>query len=278
MRLQCAAVAAILAAVLGCSDDDFQVAIEITVEADLSSLQSEMDPDEAMDDAATLLRRRIEAAGVDGRVTVIQPNLILVEIGESDLSEEEAARLFDTTAFLEFREVVRDEGGDVVCFAPDGSEFTAPAESVAEGINGQTGAKEGQCQEAGAVVGLVQWQPATGLDSSGVERALTGAFVSPRGAGVLAEVEACRPACLTLEFTSEGGLLFEQITERNVNYPLAFFLDETLISAPVVRQPILGSTTVVEGLEVEEAETLAIQLNAGALPVHLMTVSVQSKD
>jgi protein-export membrane protein SecD/preprotein translocase SecF subunit len=250
---------------------DLQGGTYVLTQADTSALPPGTDIDDAMEGVEDVIERRVNARGTEeAEVTREGKDRLAVQL--PGISPDEAAELIGKTAVLEFRDVVRDEGGDVVCVAPDGSEFSAPPTSVAEGINVQTGAKEGQCQEAGAVVGLIKWQPATALDSSGVERALTGAFVSPGGADVLAAVQGCLPACVTLEFSSEGGLLFGQITERNVNYPLAIFLDAELISAPFIRQAITGNNAVIEGLEVDEAETLAIQINAGALPVPLRTI------
>lgn len=73
---------------------------------------------------------------------------------------------------------------------------------------------------------------------------------------------------VAVEFTSEGSKKFAEITKRNVGKPLAIFLDDQPISAPIVEQEILGGSAVITGqFTPEEAKNLAIQLNAGALPV-----------
>ncbi|MBI4036364.1 protein translocase subunit SecD [Candidatus Daviesbacteria bacterium] len=73
---------------------------------------------------------------------------------------------------------------------------------------------------------------------------------------------------VAIEFTDEGAKKFAELTKRNINKPLAIFLDNQLISAPIVQQEIVGGSAVITGqFSVEEAKNLSIQLNAGALPV-----------
>lgn len=79
-----------------------------------------------------------------------------------------------------------------------------------------------------------------------------------------------------LEFTSEGAKKFAEITKRNINKPLPIFLDETPVSAPVVRQEIIGGNSVISGLGRDEAKNLAIQLNAGVLPVPIEIIEQRS--
>lgn len=76
-----------------------------------------------------------------------------------------------------------------------------------------------------------------------------------------------------LEFTQEGREKFHQITKRNVNKQVAIFLDEMPITAPVVNEAIDQGEAIISGsFDVEAAKELAIQLNAGALPVPLKLV------
>lgn len=80
-----------------------------------------------------------------------------------------------------------------------------------------------------------------------------------------------------LEFSPEGGKKFAAITKRNVGKPLAIFLDENPVSAPVVNQEIIGGRAVINGnFGVEEAKQLSVQLNAGALPVPIKIVEQRS--
>jgi preprotein translocase subunit SecD len=78
---------------------------------------------------------------------------------------------------------------------------------------------------------------------------------------------------VSLRFTPEGGEKFAAITQRNLNQPLAIFLDNQLLTAPIVNEPILNGQAVISGNFTTQAATnLAIQLNAGALPVPIKIV------
>ena len=79
---------------------------------------------------------------------------------------------------------------------------------------------------------------------------------------------------VSLEFNSEGGKKFQSITAKNVGKPLAILLDETLISAPNIREPIAGGRAQISGqFTVEEVRNLVIQLKAGALPLPVEIIS-----
>lgn len=253
---------------------DLQGGTYVLTQADTSVLPPGSDVDGAMEGVKDVIERRVNATGVaETEVTREGKDRLAVQL--PGISPDEAADLIGKTALLEFRTPVRDDSGQVVCIAPDGSEFSVPVANATEGVNITTGEKEGQCTSGGAVAGLIKWEPATALDSSNppVERVLTGSYVEPGGAeAVVGTSSQCLPACVTLAFTSEGGLLFQQITEDTVGYPLAIFLDEDLISAPSVNQAITGGNAIISGIEVDEAKTLAIQINAGSLPVPLETI------
>ncbi len=82
---------------------------------------------------------------------------------------------------------------------------------------------------------------------------------------------------ISLEFTSEGGDIFEKVTERNVGFPLAVFLDKFPISAPIVQQKISGGQAQITGqFTIKEAKELVGRFNAGALPVPISLLSQQS--
>lgn len=73
---------------------------------------------------------------------------------------------------------------------------------------------------------------------------------------------------ISLQFTEEGGRKFAEITQRNIGKQLPIILDNQIISAPTVEEQITGGKAQITGsFTVDEAKNLAIQLNAGALPV-----------
>ena len=73
---------------------------------------------------------------------------------------------------------------------------------------------------------------------------------------------------VVLQFNGEGADRFAELTRENVGNFLGIYLDGTAISAPVIRQPILGGTTQIEGdFTLESAKELADGLSLGALPI-----------
>jgi preprotein translocase subunit SecD len=74
-------------------------------------------------------------------------------------------------------------------------------------------------------------------------------------------------------FNSNGARRFAQVTSENVRRPFAIILDNEVISAPVIQEPILSGSGQISGtFTVEQANNLAILLRAGALPAKLTIV------
>lgn len=72
---------------------------------------------------------------------------------------------------------------------------------------------------------------------------------------------------VSLDLTSRGGQVFAALTEKSVGKRLAIVLDETVRSAPVIREKILGGSAQISGsFTHNEATDLAIVLRVGALP------------
>ncbi len=72
---------------------------------------------------------------------------------------------------------------------------------------------------------------------------------------------------VSIQFNEKGAQLFEEITGRNVNKPIAIFVGGTLISAPNVSEKISGGQAQISGqFTYEYAQELAQNLNTGAIP------------
>ena len=72
---------------------------------------------------------------------------------------------------------------------------------------------------------------------------------------------------VSFKFDSVGGKKFGDATRENVGKPFAIVLDSKVISAPVIREPILGGSGIISGsFTVQSASDLALLLRAGALP------------
>jgi protein-export membrane protein SecD len=78
---------------------------------------------------------------------------------------------------------------------------------------------------------------------------------------------------VTFRFDSAGAKRFGRVTQDNVGLPFAIVLDNKVITAPVIREPILGGTGQISGnFSVQEANDLAILLRSGALPAKLSVI------
>lgn len=78
---------------------------------------------------------------------------------------------------------------------------------------------------------------------------------------------------VALEFNSDGAKIFGVVTGRLVGKRLAIFLDESPLTWPTVNTAITdGQAVITGGFTVEQARTLALQLNAGALPVAVRVI------
>jgi len=78
-------------------------------------------------------------------------------------------------------------------------------------------------------------------------------------------------AIVSFRFDTAGGRRFGAVTSANVGQRLAIMLDDKVISAPVIKSPIIGGSGIIEGnFTVESARDLALLLRAGALPAPLV--------
>ena len=78
---------------------------------------------------------------------------------------------------------------------------------------------------------------------------------------------------VSFRFDAKGAARFGAATQQNVGKLFAIILDEQVISAPQIREPILGGTGQISGnFTVQSANDLAVLLRAGALPADLTIV------
>lgn len=78
---------------------------------------------------------------------------------------------------------------------------------------------------------------------------------------------------VSFRFDAKGAARFGQATQQNVGRLFAIILDNQVISAPQIREPILGGTGQISGnFTAQSANDLAVLLRAGALPATLTVV------
>lgn len=77
---------------------------------------------------------------------------------------------------------------------------------------------------------------------------------------------------VTLVFDDEGARLFAEATGNLVNQRISIYMDETLISSPMVNEKITGGNSVISNIgSTEEAKALSDKINSGALPFSLIS-------
>ncbi len=82
---------------------------------------------------------------------------------------------------------------------------------------------------------------------------------------------------ISIQFNNEGRELFREITSENVGKQVAIYIDDTLLSAPVVQETISEGRAQISGdFTIDWARELVRNLNAGALPVPITLISQQS--
>ncbi len=208
---------------------DIRGGTQVTLEVDMNQIP-EADRETALTSAVEVIRRRVDLYGVaetNIRTAVFQDQYRIVVELPGVDQPETALQLIGQTAQLQFQEFQYEEA------TPSADLETAEATPTATGQFVATGLGGDQLSRA-----TVQFNPQTG------------------------------EPVVNLDFTPEGADLFAEITERNLNQPLAIALDNQIVTAPIVNQAIYGGQAQISGqFTVEEAETLATQLNAGALPV-----------
>jgi preprotein translocase subunit SecD len=78
---------------------------------------------------------------------------------------------------------------------------------------------------------------------------------------------------VSFRFNTSGARKFAIATTENVKQPFAIILDNEVISAPVIQEPITGGSGQISGnFTVQQANDLAILLRAGALPAPLTII------
>jgi len=102
---------------------------------------------------------------------------------------------------------------------------------------------------------------------------LTGRYVK----GAQLNFDNLGKAVVDISFNDEGAKIFEQLTARNINKPLAIFLDNQPIEIPMVKEKISGGKAQISGnFTPDSARQLVERFNAGALPAPIKLVSQQT--
>lgn len=102
---------------------------------------------------------------------------------------------------------------------------------------------------------------------------LEGGDISYAGPGFTSDT---KEPIASFHFNGRGTRRFAHITAENVGKPFGIVLDDAVISAPVIREPITGGSGQIAGnFTLEEANSVAMLLRAGSLPGRLGLVEQQ---
>ncbi|MFC3703210.1 protein translocase subunit SecD [Devosia honganensis] len=84
---------------------------------------------------------------------------------------------------------------------------------------------------------------------------------------------------VSFKFDTRGAITFGEITSANVGQRFAIVLDNQVITAPVIQQPITGGSGQISGsFTTASANDLAVLLRAGALPASLNVIEERTVD
>jgi len=232
---------------------DLQGGTHLVYEADLSSVEGE-DYNSSMQGLRDVIERRVNLFGVQEPIVQTQETVghyrLIVELaGIKDPAE--AIEMIGLTPYLEFKEQRLEEETQKIL-------------DKQKEVEGKTFE---EIQE------IENWQLAL-EDPYFISTRLTGKYLKK------AEIsldQTTFKSLVLLQFNDEGAEIFKELTSRNIGKPLPIYIDDLPISFPTVQETISGGKAQITGsFTIDEAKTLARNLNAGALPVPIILISQQS--
>ena len=197
----------------------------------------------AVQQSIEIIRRRIDETGViDPQITRQGASRIVVQLpGIEDPNR--IKELLGKTAHMTFR-LVDENANLTAAVAPPGVDILP--------MEGQGGARIG-------VRKRIDVDGADLTDARAGTSGQTGEWV------------------VNFTFNSVGTRRFADISRANVGHRFAIVLDDKVISAPVIREPITGGRGQISGnFTAASANDLAVLLRAGALPAPLTVVEERS--
>ena len=246
---------------------DLQGGAHLVYEADLSQVDSQ-DYQTAMAGLRDVIERRVNLFGVGEPVVQTQETAghyrLIVELaGVVDVNQ--AIQMIGQTPYLEFKELRTEEETQKIIDKQKELEGKSPEE----------------------IQNIPDWQIALEnpyFKSTG----LTGKYLKE---AQLSFDQTTNEPQIQLRLNEEGTKLFAEITERNIEKPIAIFLDGMSIVdtdddgqitfndlyAPVVQEKITAGQAVITGnMDMKKAKEIVQRLNSGALPVPITLTHQQT--
>ncbi len=221
---------------------DLQGGLQVLLQADLPSGQA-VDT-AAMEAAKVVVDNRVNGLGVAEPLVQRQgEDRIIVELPGIQ-NPDQAISTLKGTGLLEFI-----EAGNTPPL-----EGTVVETTFGAGSTGQTG----------------ELNPETGQPYKTI---MTGADL--KSAQVGSDPTTGLPVIL-FELTDSGREIFREYTRNNIGRVVAITMDKTVLSAPVIRAVIDGSGEISGSFTRDQARSLAVQMQYGALPVPLAVLDVRT--
>jgi len=238
---------------------DLQGGVSLTYQADLSSIGGRSASD-AMAGLRDVIERRVNMFGVTEPVVEVQgQDRLIVELpGVTNVAD--AIKMIGETPYLEFLEQRTD------------ADTKAILAKIKEVQDAQSKNQD--------ISKIKDWQLAL-QNPYFKPTELTGQYL--QSASVIFDQTTFKPT-IQLQFNPDGAKLFADITGRNIQKPLAIFLDGASIVdtnndgkidssdlyAPIVQDKITGGKAVITGnTSTAQANEIVRRLNSGALPVKI---------
>ena len=240
---------------LGSFDKDLKIQLGLDLVGGVQALlEADLPPDvevtkENMQTARRIIEDRVNGLGVSEAVVQIAGDRrILVELpGQTD--PEQALSTIKDTALLEF-----------VDFGDLSNQEASLLYNTKINTDYQTSSDLNESDS---------------LSSEGpvFHTVMTGASIKQVGVSK----NALGKYLVVFELTPEGSQIFKEYTTNNTGKLLAIVLDNEVISAPRIEEPITAGRGSISGnFTAETANNLSIQLRYGALPVPLKVVQTET--
>ena len=223
--------------------------VQALLEADLPE-GTAIDPT-AMDTAIQIVENRVNGLGVtEALVQKAGDRRVVVELpGETD--PEKALSVLRETGLLEFVDFSELEYNEIL--------------AISEGTIQSNFGTAGQTEVITPTEGVTATERVFNTIMTGAD--LKSVLVQNQNGQWV----------ITFELTTEGTAIFRDFTTNHVGDILAIVLDKKVISYPSINEPITdGQGSISGSFTQESANTLAVQLRYGSLPIPLKVVETRT--
>lgn len=230
---------------------DLQGGTQVLLEADLDEGRTLQDG--AMAAAKTIVENRVNGLGVSEAVVQAQGDTrLIVELPGVD-NPDQAVETLRSTGQLEFV----DPGGI----------------QLSQGMVINTSNHPKLAAELQADINAGNAQPELiPYPDQVFQTVMTGDVLR----NAIANIDQFNAWQISFELTPAGSNQFYEYTRTHIGQQLAIVLDGRVLSAPTINAAIQGSGVITGQFSQDEAESLAVQMRYGALPVPLKVVDIRT--